>query len=250
MSAESSKEFQKIASDYDKGRSSESVEYWAEEVRRLSGLDEGSLVLDLGCGTGIYTLGIGAETGATMCGLDPVPGMLAQAKVKAKELILFNAIGEWLPLRPEVFDCIFSSQVWHHIEDKQGTADECARVLRPGGSIVVRTISHEQLREKVVFKFFPEIMANQLKVYPSNEDFTRYFTNAGFSSTKHHAYSMERYQTVAEFIETAEKKLWSMFRPITQEGLEKGVADLRRHEREHGALVRNDELITLVVGRR
>jgi hypothetical protein len=62
---------------------------------------------------------------------------------------------------------------------------------------------------------------------------------------------MERYQSADEFIEIADKKLWSMFRPITQAGLERGVAELKRWKREHGDdPIRNDEMITLYVGRK
>ena len=244
-------EFTKVAGEYDKGRSSEDVEFWAEETARLADIGDGSLVLDLGCGTGIYTIGIGAQASACMCGLDPSVGMLLQAKKKTTSIHWFNAVGEWVPVRPGVFDCVFSSQVWHHIDDKQGTADECGRVLRRGGSVVIRTISHEQLRRKVVFEFFPEIMENQLRVYPSKADFEWYFGTTGFSSTEHHAYELERYQPVSEFIEIARKKLWSMFRPISEEGLDKGVEKLRQFERDNpGQPVRNDETITLVVARK
>ena len=251
MSKESSKEFGNIAKEYDKGRSSENVEYWAEETQRLAELTENSYILDLGCGTGLYTAGLQQQTGATLCGFDPVPEMLGQAKVKYGTIHFFACVGEHIPLRSGLFDCVFSSQVWHHIEDKQGTSDECGRVLREKGYTVIRTISHEQLHEKVVFKYFPEIKANQLRVYPSNEEFKKYFSNAGFSGTVPHAYSMERYQSVEEFIQIAEKKLWSMFRPISEEGLRKGVDDLwKYHEETGGTPVRNDELITLVVCRK
>ena len=185
------------------------------------------------------------------CGLDSSVGMLLQAKRKTASNHWFNAVGEWIPVRAGVFDCVFSSQVWHHIEDKQETANECGRVLRRGGSVVIRTISHEQLRRKVVFEFFPEIMENQLRVYPSKADFDRYFGNAGFFSTEHHAYELERYQPASEFIEIARKKLWSMFRPISEEGLERGVEKLRQFERDNPSQpVRNDETISLVVARK
>jgi len=244
----SGREFGKIANEYDKGRSSENVELWAAETRRLAGLGEASIILDLGCGTGLYTVGLLEETGAATCGFDPVPGMVGQARNKSHGVHWFNAVGELMPLRPGVFDCVFSSQVWHHIEDKQGTADEYGRVLRAGGHVVIRTISHEQLHEKVVFKYFPEIKANQLRVYPSNDDFSRYFGDAGFRRTVFHAYNLERYQPVEEFVEIAEKRLWSMFRPISEEGLRRGVEALRRYGEESGGEpVRNDELITLVV---
>jgi hypothetical protein len=62
---------------------------------------------------------------------------------------------------------------------------------------------------------------------------------------------MERYQSAQEFIEVAQKKLWSMFKPISEEGLQRIVEMLRQHEREHpGQPVRNDEMITIVVSRK
>lgn len=245
------REFTKIAQDYDKGRAGEDIGFWVKETERFASLDCNSLILDMGCGTGIYTLGIKAHIKTTICGLDPSVGMLEQANKKASNIHWFNSVGEYLPLRPRIFHCIFSSQVWHHIVDKQTTADECGRILRIGGTMVIRTISHEQLRKKMVFKFFPEILKNQLRVYPSNEDFCTYFSRAGFASTECHTYSLERYQAASEFIEIATKKLWSMFRPITQKGLERGVEELRRFERENpGELIRNDETITLTVARK
>ena len=248
---DSGREFSRIAKEYDKGRAGENVELWAEETRRLASLDEGSTVLDLGCGTGLYTVGILSHLGCTMLGMDPAAGMLGQAREKSCGVHWFAGMGEWLPLRPGHLDCIFSSQVWHHIQDRQGTADESGRVLKPGGCYVIRTISHSQLHQKVIFKYFPEIKANQLRVYPSNHEFRTYFRNAGFKATEFHEYSLERYQTVDDLVEVAEKRLWSMFRPIKEEGLRKGVAELRRYEDETGGEpVRNDELITLVVCRR
>lgn len=139
---------------------------------------------------GIYTLGIGSFAFATMCGLDPSIGMLGQAREKSASVHWFNVVGEWMPVRSSVFDCVFSSQVWHHIEDRQMMAYECDRVLRTGGAFVIRTISHNQLRGKTVFEFFPEILENQLRVCPSIDDFKRYFGNAGFVSTEHFAYEL------------------------------------------------------------
>jgi len=244
-------EFTKIAQNYDKGRSGEDVIFWAGETKELARLDEESMILDMGCGTGIYTVGLREHISATICGLDPSVGMLSQAKEKTRSIHWFNAFGECLPIRSGVFDCIFSSQVWHHITEKQDTANECGRTLNNDGTVVIRTISHEQLRRKVVFEFFPEIMENQLGIYPSNEEFSRYFSEAGFTSINFQAYELVRYQETSLFIEVAQKKLWSMFRPISQEGLERGVNELRHHEATHSEKpIRNDESITLVVARK
>jgi len=250
-SKRSGKEFGRIANDYDKGRRGENIELWGRETRRLAGLTEDSMVLDLGCGTGLYTVGVGSAADCLMIGMDPVPSMLDKAREKSKDVHWVNGVAESMPFRQDIVDCIFSSQVWHHIVDKQGAAMEYGRVLKKGGAVVIRTISHSQLHRKVVFDYFPEIKQNQLEVYPSNEEFTAIFRNAGFSVVEFHEYEEERYQSVEDFVEIAEKKLWSMFRPISEEGLRKGIAKLWVYKEAHnGAPIRNDELITLVVCRK
>ena len=93
------KEFTKIAQDYDKGRSGEDVIFWAGETKELARLDEESIILDMGCGTGIYTVGLRDHTSATTCGLDPSVGMLSQAKEKTRSIHWFNAVGERLPIQ-------------------------------------------------------------------------------------------------------------------------------------------------------
>jgi len=251
MAVESSREFNKISGEYDRGRVSEDHMFWAGEAERLAQIDSGSLVVDMGCGTGNYGLGIKVKTHAIVVGFDPVPGMLDQAKEKTPDFPTVLAVSEHMPFRSSVFDLVYAAQVWHHVVVKQEAADECCRILKYSGTNIAHTIGHAQLHEKVVFKFFPEILKNQLDVYPSDEAFRTYFKRAGFKTTEIYPYGVERYQTADEFIEIAEKKLWSMFRPITQVGLERGIADLKRWKVEHqDAPIRNDEMITLFVSRK
>jgi len=78
--------------------------------------------------------------------------------------------------------------------------------------------------------------------------FESYFKKAGFSETRFYEYSLERYQSVEELVDIANKKLWSMFRPISDKGLEKGVEKPWKYYHDTGGPeIRNDELITLVV---
>jgi ubiquinone/menaquinone biosynthesis C-methylase UbiE len=249
--AVSNPHFNKVSRDYDRGRVSEDIWFWAGEAERLAHIDSGSMVIDMGCGTGNYGLGIQARTRATVVGFDPAIGMLKQAMEKTPELKVVQSVAEHMPFRGDVFDLVYAAQVWHHVIDKQEAANECRRILKRGGAKIAHTIGHTQLNQKVVFKFFPEIKQSQLDVYPSDEAFKEYFRNAGFRLTEIYPYNMERYQSADEFIEIAEKKLWSMFRPITKEGLERGVADLRNWKMEHGDdPISNDEMITLFVGRK
>ncbi|MBS7620332.1 class I SAM-dependent methyltransferase [Candidatus Bathyarchaeota archaeon] len=81
----------------------------------MRSLGEGSLILDLGCGTGIYTLALSLFTDGLVCGLDPALGMLKQALEKSKNVLWACSVAESMPIRSNVFHCIFASQVWHHI---------------------------------------------------------------------------------------------------------------------------------------
>lgn len=96
-SKRSGKEFSRIASEYDRGRRGEDIEMWGNETKRLANLEEEDIVLDLGCGTGLYTVGIGRELDALMLGMDPAVGMLGQAREKSRDVHWFNGVGEWLP---------------------------------------------------------------------------------------------------------------------------------------------------------
>jgi ubiquinone/menaquinone biosynthesis C-methylase UbiE len=102
----------------------------------------GQKVLDLGCGTG--TLAIMAkemQPGAKVSGLDADPDMLKVAKFKAGEQntdVTFDVgFTNELPYSHESFDIVMSSIMVHHLKtpDKEQTAREVFRVLKPGGEL-------------------------------------------------------------------------------------------------------------------
>ena len=239
--------FRYEACEYDRGRKGEDVPFWIKEASRIANLDFHSLILDLGCGTGNYTLRFKEETLRAVCGLDPSIDMLKVGRLKSLGGLIdwLCGVAESIPFRDESFDCIFSSQVWHHIQNKPKAAKECYRVLKGHSPLIIRTISHDQWREKTICDFFPEILSSQIKVYPSIVEFKEYLGKAGFRRIDILPYRLERYTYPEEFVEAAEKKLWSMFRYVTEENLKKGIERLRNLA---GQPLRNDELITLVIG--
>jgi cyclopropane fatty-acyl-phospholipid synthase-like methyltransferase len=101
-------------------------------------------VLDLGCGTG--TLAILAKQtvpDAEVIGLDGDPAILERARAKAEAAgvdVRFDAgYSTELPYEPASFDRVLSTLFFHHLntEDKRRTLAEIARVLRPGGRLLV-----------------------------------------------------------------------------------------------------------------
>jgi ubiquinone/menaquinone biosynthesis C-methylase UbiE len=97
-------------------------------------------MLEIGAGTGYFTLnllgqGIVEEATAT----DISPGMLEALKATAAELQLevetVACDAERLPFADESFDLVLGHAVLHHFPRPPAALSECARVLRPGGTL-------------------------------------------------------------------------------------------------------------------
>ncbi len=99
-------------------------------------------VLDVGCGTGSMALIIKqAYPAAEVVGLDGDPQILENARRKARsrglEIRFDQGMSFDLPYPNESFDAVLTTMMLHHLsrDDKQTTAREMYRVLRPGGRL-------------------------------------------------------------------------------------------------------------------
>jgi len=102
----------------------------------------GQRVMDLGCGTGtLAIMAKQAQPQAEVFGLDADPQMLkvAQAKRDQEKLEVKFDVGftNNLPYPDGYFDRVLSSIMIHHLKtpDKEKTAREVYRVLKPGGQL-------------------------------------------------------------------------------------------------------------------
>ncbi len=104
----------------------------------------GQQVLDLASGTGTLAIWIKQRHPlATVTGVDGDPAMLAMAVSKAQragvEVQFDQALSYDLPYRAAHFDRVLSSLFFHHLtwDNKQRTAQELFRVLKPGAELHV-----------------------------------------------------------------------------------------------------------------
>jgi ubiquinone/menaquinone biosynthesis C-methylase UbiE len=114
---------------------------WTDLVNQAA-LRPGQRVLEIGCGTGslaILTKRLHPQVG--IVGLDPDPKALARARQKALRsavpLQFTEGFSERLPYADESFDHVFSSFMFHHLENnaRAQTLGEVRRVLKPGGHL-------------------------------------------------------------------------------------------------------------------
>ena len=107
------------------------------EATRVTGND---VVLDVACGTGNATIPA-AKTGATVTGLDLTPSLLEAGKAAAKEagveIEWIEGDAQKMPFDDDSFDAVLSVFGCMFAPDHRKTAEELARVLKPGGRLVV-----------------------------------------------------------------------------------------------------------------
>ena len=115
-----------------------------ELVFSLFEIKHGDAVLDVGCGTGNYTIEL-AKRGADVVGVDSSEEMLIWARQKAQgERLKVNfqvADALNLPFPDESFDLILSNGLLCFLKEPEKALMEMHRVLKPGGGLAVGVLN-------------------------------------------------------------------------------------------------------------
>jgi SAM-dependent methyltransferase len=104
----------------------------------MLGLGPDDVALDAGCGTG-RTLAVAREHGphGRWVGLDRLPRALLQARAACPEAALVLGDLSRLPFASDAFAAVFSRDTLECLSEPAAHLDECARVLRAGGRLLV-----------------------------------------------------------------------------------------------------------------
>jgi ubiquinone/menaquinone biosynthesis C-methylase UbiE len=112
-----------------------------QELISQGNVEPGHHILDLGCGTGTFVVRLKRQyPTAQVIGLDPDPKAILRAETKLRRagvsVQLDRGFSDQLPYKDESFDRVFSSFMFHHLDDQERakTLREVFRVLKRGGS--------------------------------------------------------------------------------------------------------------------
>jgi SAM-dependent methyltransferase len=138
--------------------------YLAARMARHMGLQEGQVVLDLGCGQGASSLFLASHYGVTVVAVDlwtPAAGLAKKAAARGQRrrvLPLCLDITERLPFAESYFDAIFCMNSLSFYGGSGGFLRHLLVHLKPGGAFGVggETLSEE---------FTPEQLAHPPEVY-------------------------------------------------------------------------------------
>jgi ubiquinone/menaquinone biosynthesis C-methylase UbiE len=126
--------FPLAAESYDSGRP-DYPEVAVERLARALGLRPGRTVVELAAGTGKLTRRF-ASRGARLVALEPVAAMRDVFRHRLPETSLVAGRAEALPFADRSADGIAVGQAFHWFRAREAL-DECARILRPGGTLAL-----------------------------------------------------------------------------------------------------------------
>jgi demethylmenaquinone methyltransferase/2-methoxy-6-polyprenyl-1,4-benzoquinol methylase len=206
MSTEVRQMFSSIATRYDVTNEVMSLgvhRLWRRAAVRHSGAKEGDRILDCATGTGDLALAFKRKVGASgkVVGTDFCPEMLQSAPAKASEagLVVDFQVADAmaLPFAEASFDVASIAFGIRNVDDPVKCLKELARVVRPGGRVVVLEFGQPQGLFGALFRFYArrimpaigglltsnraayEYLPRTAAAFPSGEQFVALMDQAG-----------------------------------------------------------------------
>lgn len=111
--------------------------------------EHGGAVLDVGGGAGQLALLLAEALDARLTVLDPTPQLLAHVP-ESGPVTAVAGTAEAIPFADDAFDALLVTDAFHHFRDQTVAVTEFARVVRPGGRVLVLDLDPSGLAMRLV----------------------------------------------------------------------------------------------------
>lgn len=206
--------------------SPEVLQDWIRTFSRYAGPSRPQTVLDLGSGTGRFTPALADEFGGPVFGIEPSVRMREIALTSAAHpgVTYIDGRAERIPLPDNSCDLALLYLVLHHIVDREAAARELARVLRPGGKLLIRNTFPERDLDLLWLKYFPGATAVEARVFPTLAEIERLFNPAGFDVVELTSVRVQMAASLAEYSAKLKLRAISTFEHLDEEEIVAGFA--------------------------
>jgi SAM-dependent methyltransferase len=121
---------------------------WSEDDFRVIAarlrphVPSGGVIADLGGGTGDLGAGVAHELDARVVIIDATPQMLRRVAPRSWVSVR-RSLAEALPFPDAYFDALICCDAFHHFSNQHRATREIARVVRPGGGVLILDMDPE-----------------------------------------------------------------------------------------------------------
>ena len=217
--------------DYARGRAltEEQMEAWISAFAAL--LPEGRPLagLDVGSGTGRFAPAL-ADAFGPVTGVEPSVRMreVAEAQSQHPEVRYLAGSAEDIPVPSDSADYAVALQSWHHVQDKPRAARELARVVRPGGRLIVRTGFRDHMPRIWWLGHFPRGYEVDALLFQPLHEVIETFTSAGWRVVSFGTFTEPSSGTRGDLLERLRLRTHSVFGHLASDDVEAGFRRLEQ----------------------
>jgi tocopherol O-methyltransferase len=142
-----------------------------EELLKWAEIEKAENILDVGCGIGGSSLYLAEKYHAKATGITLSPVQAQRATERAQEFGLSArahfqvADAQAMPFDSNSFDLVWSLESGEHMPDKTKFMQECYRVLKPGGKLIMVTWCHRPIDNSPLTRDEKKHLAEIYRVY-------------------------------------------------------------------------------------
>ncbi len=166
--------FDQVAPEWNKMRTSFFSEDVREKAYAVANVHAGQLAADIGAGSGFISEGL-AKRGLRVIAVDQSDAMLTELGKRIAGIDGRLGNEDALPIPAMTVDYAFANMYLHHVENPQGAIQEMARIVKPGGKVVITDLDEH------TFEFLRTEQHDRWMGF-RREDVQQWFVNAGLKN--------------------------------------------------------------------
>ena len=182
--AMSRSDYDEMAARYDEGRALplNRLDGWRRALTGVLSTRRDTRIVDVGSGTGLWSVAFATWFGARVVGVEPSAGMRNRAVAKRPHprVAYVAGRGDAIPLASDSCSAAWLSTMVHHVRDLETAALELRRVLRPDAPVLIREGFTGRTDGIPWLRYFPEARAITEQLWPTVDDVVAAFAPAGF----------------------------------------------------------------------